>query len=53
MAAHAGDVAHKSRTFHCAVCRAQVRVEQGSVIPPCPAGHTVYTRRMQEDRGRP
>ncbi|MEU4624688.1 hypothetical protein AB0G04_32540 [Actinoplanes sp. NPDC023801] len=47
MAAHAGDLAEKTRHFQCARCAERVLVQAGATIPPCPNGHTEYKSRMQ------
>jgi hypothetical protein len=48
MAAHAGEVAQKSRYFRCARCPEQVFVRAGEQIPACPNGHTEFKSRMQQ-----
>ena len=50
MAAHAGERAQKTGTFHCRDCDATVRVKKGDRIPRCPCGG-VYESRTHE-RGR-
>ncbi len=52
MAAHAGEEARESGTFHCQSCNATVRVKKGDVIPPCPNGHKTYDERTNETTGR-
>jgi hypothetical protein len=51
MAAHAGEVAQKSRYFQCARCPEGVFVRAGEPIPPCPNGHTEFKSRMQQAGG--
>ncbi|HEX8631740.1 MAG TPA: hypothetical protein VF755_26575 [Catenuloplanes sp.] len=48
MAAQAGEIAQKTRVFHCATCAETVSVRAGDEIPPCRNGHTEFKRRMQE-----
>jgi predicted RNA-binding Zn-ribbon protein involved in translation (DUF1610 family) len=49
MAAHAGEKAHKTGTFHCERCNAKVRVEAGKTIRECPnCGNKTYDERTQE-----
>ena len=48
MAAHAGEVAQKSRYFRGARCSEQVFVRARDEIPPCPNGHTEFKSRMQQ-----
>ncbi|GIF14973.1 alpha helical protein [Actinoplanes teichomyceticus] len=52
MAARAGETAEKSRYFRCARCPERVFAAAGTAIPPCPNGHTEFTSRMQQARGR-
>ncbi len=48
MAAHAGERAEKTGTFHCAKCSETVRVSKGEEIPKCPNGHTEFESRTGE-----
>lgn len=48
MAAHTGERAWKTGTFHCQVCNATVRVEKGEKIPECPNGHKTFDERTEE-----
>ena len=50
MAAHAGEVAQKTRYFRCARCPESVFVRAGEPIPSCPNGHTEFKSRMQRAR---
>lgn len=52
MAAHAGERARKTGTFHCQSCDSEVRVEKGDKIPECPCGGTEYDRRTDEPGNR-
>lgn len=49
MAAHAGEKARKTGTFHCQRCNETVRVQEGKQIPQCPncSGKT-YDERTDE-----
>ena len=49
MAAHAGEQARKTGTFHCERCNATVRVHQGDEIPKCPnCGNDTFDERTDE-----
>lgn len=48
MAAHAGEKARRTGTFHCQSCNETVRVEQGETIPECPNGHKSFDERTDE-----
>jgi predicted RNA-binding Zn-ribbon protein involved in translation (DUF1610 family) len=49
MAAHAGEHAQKTGTFHCSRCNNKVRVTGGHKIPKCPkCGNTTYDARTDE-----
>lgn len=48
MTAKAGDRAQETGVFHCATCRAKVRINKGEKIPECPNGHREYDRRTDE-----
>jgi Zn finger protein HypA/HybF involved in hydrogenase expression len=53
MAAHAGEKAEESGTFHCARCNETVRVKKGEPIPACPnCGGKSYDRRTDEPYNR-
>jgi Zn finger protein HypA/HybF involved in hydrogenase expression len=49
MAAHAGERAEKTGTFHCDSCGETVRVSKGDKIPKCPScSGSSYDRRTGE-----
>jgi predicted RNA-binding Zn-ribbon protein involved in translation (DUF1610 family) len=49
MAAHAGEHAQKTGTFHCEKCNNKVRVKEGDRIPKCPnCGNETYDTRTDE-----
>lgn len=48
MAAHAGERAQKTGTFHCAHCDGKVRVQKGDKIPKCPCGGDTFEYRTDE-----
>ena len=49
MAAHAGERAEKTGTFHCDNCGETVRASKGDKIPKCPScGGSSYGRRTDE-----
>ena len=48
MAAHAGERAQETGTFHCSSCDGEVRVNKGERIPECPCGGKTFDRRTDE-----
>jgi hypothetical protein len=48
MAAHTGERAEKTGTFHCRGCDETVRVRKGEKIPRCPCGGTTFESRTHE-----
>jgi Zn finger protein HypA/HybF involved in hydrogenase expression len=49
MAAHAGEKAWETGTFHCQRCNEKVRVQKGRPIPECPnCGGKTYDQRTDE-----
>lgn len=49
MAAHAGETARRTGTFHCQRCDETVRVQQHHEIPKCPnCGGSTYDVRTDE-----
>lgn len=54
MAAHAGEPAWKSGTFHCERCNEKVRVNKGDKIPKCPkCGGATFDERTGEPARQP
>ena len=53
MVAKSGERAWRTGTFRCALCNAEVRVQEGERIPECPNGHKSSDERVNEpgDRG--
>jgi hypothetical protein len=52
MAAHAGEKARRTGTFHCQTCNETVRVQEGETIPECPNGHKTFDERTDEPGNR-
>jgi ribosomal protein L37AE/L43A len=49
MAAHAGEIARKTGTFHCERCGHKVRVRKGKRIPKCSqCSNSTYGERTNE-----
>jgi len=48
MAAHPGERARKTGTFHCKGCKKTVRLQKGDTIPKCPCGNGDYDERTDE-----
>jgi hypothetical protein len=48
MAAHAGEKARETGTFHCKSCDKTVHVKKGNTIPECPCGGKTFDRRTDE-----